>query len=322
MKNVLLILFLSIFILLISKHLIAAEQTLERYEKIAKDFTGNPNTKIKPMMIQIKGMSMKKSLGYLGKGEMSKVIGAPESAFKGEEFYQTVVDYSNCTIRKGEYAHNDCEHSMGVTRAEVKHKGSFGKGAERWIHYAVRPMQNYFDPYRKKHISQCYASMPGDDEGFPMFFLDFKGDFLWLNLQQPMFYSSNLQRYVSDDVWAKLKNFKGKINKNLGATEWTSILVHFVNRADKDGLIEVFIDGSDKPAYRFEGPLYSNVGKKKPKVNCYLKIGPVAEQNKIALRKEVREELGEITENMVVWYDALAIGKTRERVMELVEKDK
>ena len=313
---------LFFLILLISKHLIAAEQTLERYEKIAKDFTGNPNTKIKPMMIQIKGMSMKKSLGYLGKGEMSKVIGAPESAFKGDEFYQTVVDYSNCTIRKGEYAHNDCEHSMGVTRTEVKHKGSFGKGAERWIHYAVRPMQNYFDPYRKKHISQCYASMPGDDEGFPMFFLDFKGDFLWLNLQQPMFYSSNLQRYVSDDVWAKLKNFKGKINKNLGATEWTSILVHFVNRADKDGLIEVFIDGSDKPAYRFEGPLYSNVGKKKPKVNCYLKIGPVAEQNKIALRKEVREELGEITENMVVWYDALAIGKTREKVLALVEKDK
>ena len=313
---------LFFLILLISKHLIAAEQTLERYEKIAKDFTGNPNTKIKPMMIQIKGMSMKKSLGYLGKGEMSKVIGAPESAFKGEEFYQTVVDYSNCTIRKGEYAHNDCEHSMGVTRAEVKHKGSFGKGAERWIHYAVRPMQNYFDPYRKKHISQCYASMPGDDEGFPMFFLDFRADFLWINLQQPMFYSSNLQRYVSDDVWAKLKNFKGKINKNLGATEWTSILVHFVNRADKDGLIEVFIDGSDKPAYRFEGPLYSNVGKKKPKVNCYLKIGPVVEQNKIALRKEVKEELGEITENMVVWYDALAIGKTREKVMELVEKDK
>ena len=313
---------LFFLILLISKHLIAAEQTLERYEKIAKDFTGNPNTKIKPMMIQIKGMSMKKSLGYLGKGEMSKVIGAPESAFKGDEFYQTVVDYSNCTIRKGEYAHNDCEHSMGVTRTEVKHKGSFGKGAERWIHYAVRPMQNYFDPYRKKHISQCYASMPGDDEGFPMFFLDFKGDFLWLNLQQPMFYSSNLQRYVSDDVWAKLKNFKGKINKNLGATEWTSILVHFVNRADKDGLIEVFIDGSDKPAYRFEGPLYSNVGKKKPRVNCYLKIGPVAEQNKIALRKEVREELGEITENMVVWYDALAIGKTREKVLALVEKDK
>ena len=314
--------FIIFLILIFSKPLIAAEQTLKRYEKIAKDFTGNPNTKIKPMMIQIKGMSMKKSLGYLGKGEMSKVIGAPESAFKGEEFYQTVVDYSNCTIRKGEYAHNDCEHSMGVTRAEVKHKGSFGKGAERWIHYAVRPMQNYFDPYRKKHISQCYASMPGDDEGFPMFFLDFKGDFLWLNLQQPMFYSSNLQRYVSDDVWAKLKNFKGKINTNLGATEWTSILVHFVNRADKDGLIEVFIDGSDKPAYRFEGPLYSNVGKKKPKVNCYLKIGPVAEQNKIALRKEVREELGEITENMVVWYDALAIGKTREKVMELVEKDK
>jgi len=42
----------------------------------------------------------------------------------------------------------------------------------------------------------------------------------------------------------------------------------------------------------------------------------------VNLRKEVKEELGEITENMVVWYDALAIGKTREKVMELVEKDK
>ena len=211
---------------------------------------------------------------------------------------------------------------MGVTRTEVKHSGSFGKGVEKWIHYAVRPMQNYFDQYRKKHISQCYASMPGDDEGFPMFFLDFRADFLWINLQQPMIYNTNLKQYVSDDVWAKLKSFKGKINKNLGATEWTSILVHFVNRADKNGLIEVFIDGSEKPAYRFEGPLYSNVGKKKPRVSCYLKLGPVAEQNKIALRKEVREELGEITENMVVWYDALAIAKTRDKVMELVEKDK
>ena len=308
--------------LLLSVTVYGAEQTKARYEMIAQEFTKNPNAKIKPMMMKIQGMTMKKSLGYLGKGEMSLVTGAPESAYKGKEFYQTVVDYSNCTIRKGEYAHNDCEHSMGVTRTEVKHKGSFGKGAEKWIHYAVRPMQNYFDQYRKKHISQCYASMPGDDEGFPMFFLDFRADFLWINLQQPMFYSTNLQRYVSDDVWAKLKNFKGKINKNLGATEWTSILVHFVNRADENGLIEVFIDGSETPAYRFEGPLYSGVGKKKPKVNCYLKIGPVVEQNKIALRKEVKEELGEITENMVVWYDALAIGKTREKVMELVEKDK
>ena len=127
---------------------------------------------------------------------------------------------------------------------------------------------------------------------------------------------------VSSSLLIFVKNFKGKINKNLGATEWTSILVHFVNRADENGLIEVFIDGSETPAYRFEGPLYSGVGKKKPKVNCYLKIGPVVEQNKIALRKEVKAELGEITENMVVWYDALAIGKTRERVMELVEKDK
>ena len=47
-----------------------------------------------------------------------------------------------------------------------------------------------------------------------------------------------------------------------------------------------------------------------------------ANQKRNRNHKEVKEELGEITENMVVWYDALAIGKTREKVMELVEKDK
>ena len=54
----------------------------------------------------------------------------------------------------------------------------------------------------------------------------------------------------------------------------------------------------------------------------YSQVCSKFKQNKIALRKEVKEELGEITENMVVWYDALAIAKTRDKVMELVEKDK
>ena len=81
-----------------------AEQTKARYEKIAQEFTKNPNAKIKPMMMKMQGITTKKSLGYLGKGEMSLVKGAPESAYKGKEFYQTVIDYSNCTIRKGEYA--------------------------------------------------------------------------------------------------------------------------------------------------------------------------------------------------------------------------
>ena len=42
-------------------------------KRLLKLFTKNPNAKIKPMMMKIQGMSMKKSLGYLGKGEMSLV---------------------------------------------------------------------------------------------------------------------------------------------------------------------------------------------------------------------------------------------------------
>ena len=55
----------------------AAEQTKARYEKIAQEFTKNTNVKIKPSMLKMKGLSFKESIGYLGKGEMSLVTGAP-----------------------------------------------------------------------------------------------------------------------------------------------------------------------------------------------------------------------------------------------------
>ena len=37
---------------------------------------------------------------------------------------------------------------------------------------------------------------------------------------------------------------------------------------------------------------------------------------------DIKEKFGDITENMVVWYDSLVIGKTRKKVMDNVEKDK
>ena len=49
-----------VFGLLLSVKAYGAEQTKSRYEKIAQEFTKNPNAKIKPMMMKIQGMSMKK----------------------------------------------------------------------------------------------------------------------------------------------------------------------------------------------------------------------------------------------------------------------
>ena len=323
MKKKLIVKILAIIFLklIFNLNTFAAEQTKARYEKIAQEFTKNTNVKIKPSMLKMKGLSLKESIGYLGKGEMAVVKGSPESAFKGKEFYQIVIDYSNCV--KDYYGHNDCNHSGGVTRSEVrdKNKPTFSKGTEKWIHYAVRPMQNFFDS-RKKHISQCYAKIPGRGGGYPTFFLTFRDNYLWVNLQQAGILNSSTGNYNQKSIWAKLKNFDGKITNNFGASEWTSILVHMINRSDKKGLIEIFIDGSEKPTYKFEGPLYSSHPKEKPITKCYLKIGAVAENNKRALQDDIKEKLGEITENMVVWYDSLVIGKTRKKVMDNVEKDK
>ena len=312
---------ISILILILGVSAFAAEQTKARYEKIAQELTKNPNAKIKPSMLKMKGLSFKESIGYFGKGEMASVKGSPESAFSGKEFYQIVIDYSNCV--KDYYGHNDCNHSGGVTRSEVrdKNKPTFSKGEEKWIHYAVRPMQNFFDS-RKKHISQCYAKVPGKGGGYPTFFLTFRDNYLWVNLQQAGILNSSSGKYIQKSIWAKLKNFDGKITDNLGSSEWTSILVHMINRSDQKGLIEIFIDGSETPTYKFEGPLYSSFNKENPTTKCYLKIGAVAENNKRALQDDIKEKLGNITENMVVWYDSLVIGKTRKKVMDLVAKDK
>ncbi len=308
-------------ILILGVSAFASEQTKARYEKIAQELTKNPVTKIKPSMLKMKGLSFKESIGYFGKGEMASVKGSPESAFSGEEFYQIVIDYSNCV--KDYHGHNDCNHSGGVTRSEVrdKNKPTFNKGEEKWIHYAVRPMQNFFDS-RKKHISQCYAKMPGKGGGYPTFFLTFRDNYLWVNLQQAGILNSSSGKYNQKSIWAKLKNFDGKITDNLGSSEWTSILVHMINRSDQKGLIEIFIDGSETPTYKFEGPLYSSFNEENPRTKCYLKIGAVAENNKRALQDDIKEKLGNITENMVIWYDSLVIGKTRKKVMDLVAKDK
>ena len=310
-----------ILILILGVSTFASEQTKARYEKIAQELTKNPNAKIKPSMLKMKGLSFKESIGYFGKGEMASVKGSPESAFSGKEFYQIVIDYSNCV--KDYYGHNDCNHSGGVTRSEVrdKNKPTFSKGEEKWIHYAVRPMQNFFDS-RKKHISQCYAKVPGKGGGYPTFFLTFRDNYLWVNLQQAGILNSSSGKYNQKSIWAKLKNFDRKITDNLGSSEWTSILVHMINRSDQKGLIEIFIDGSETPTFKFEGPLYSSFNKENPTTKCYLKIGAVAENNKRALQDDIKEKLGNITENMVVWYDSLVIGKTRNKVMDLVAKDK
>ena len=59
MKKILVIVVLG---LLLTVTAYRVEQIKARYEKIAQEFTKNPNAKIKPMMMKIQGISMKKSL--------------------------------------------------------------------------------------------------------------------------------------------------------------------------------------------------------------------------------------------------------------------
>ena len=47
---------------------------------------------------------------------MGIVIGAPEYAFKGKEFFTVTVDYSKCAAQKG---FSDCNQTKGSSRKEV-----------------------------------------------------------------------------------------------------------------------------------------------------------------------------------------------------------
>jgi hypothetical protein len=90
------------------------------------------------------------------------VIGAPEFAYNGKEFWTVTTDFSGC---KNMSYYSDCRQSKGSSRIENRAKSdkSVGDGKEKWIHYAIKPVNNILFPgnnNRRFTIGQCH---PGDN---------------------------------------------------------------------------------------------------------------------------------------------------------------
>ena len=308
----------------------------KRFLNNLKKFTGKSDVKIKPKLLTIAGMKTKSSLkSFKKKGEMGIVIGAPEYAFKGKEFFTVTVDYSKCAAQKG---FSDCKQTKGSSRKEVfdvTKEWTFKEGTEKWIHYAFKPVQNivFKNKDRRFSIGQCH---PGDKPthlGITWMIRIRNGNlyiaqyFKHYDLASrtntgPIEKTSNGTRYYITDEYQSsfgagresshvlLKKLEA--NEFNGTNDWTSLLIHQVQSMDPNkGLLEIFLDGNyDEPAYVYNGEMGV-----KTKTNCYFKIGLYTNGNITA--KDMAT-----AENMNIWLDAMAIGDAKEEVLQKIEKDK
>lgn len=263
----------------------------KRYVAINEKIIGH-KIKIKPKLIDVIGLDDKNSMkSYRGKGEMGIIKGAPEKAYHGDEFWTITADFSKC-VRKPE--HNDCTHHRGSVRTEQKDKNewTFFNGTEKWIHYAIKPVNNIIFPKekeRKFHIGQCHPS---------------GHDINWMITIQ----SGNLfiSRFSERKLIKKLKK-----NKYNGVDEWTSLLINY-KLSTTDGILKVYLDEDwDKPVYEYYGP----TGSKKVTSKCYFKFGLYTNGNLTAKDPATRE-------SMTIWTDAMTIAKTKDKALKLIEKDK
>ena len=262
----------------------------DRYLKINEKIIGH-KIKIKPKLIDVIGLEDVNSMkSYRKKGEMGIVIGAPEHAYHGEEFWTITVDYSKCV---GIPEHNDCIHHVGSSRTEQKDKGwTFRLETEKWFHYAFRPVNNVIFPNkeeRKFHIGQCHPS--GHDINW------------MLTIQNGNLYISRFnQRKI-------IKKFK-KNNFN-GVDKWTSILINY-KLSKKDGILKVYLDQDwDNPVYEY----YGSTAELKNTSKCYFKFGMYTNGNLSAKDPAT-------IENMTIWTDAMTVAKTKGKALELIKKDK
>ena len=262
----------------------------DRYLKINEKIIGH-KIKIKPKLINVIGLEDKNSMkSYRGKGEMGIVIGAPEHAYHGKEFWTVTVDYSKCVHKEKQ---NDCTHHRGSARIEQRDKNwTFSDGTEKWFHYAFRPVHNVIFPNeeeRKFHIGQCHPS--GHNINW------------MLTIQDGNLYISKFKQRKM------IKKFKK--NSYNGVDEWTSILINY-KLSKTDGILKVYLDQNwNKPVYEYYGP----TAEVKDTSKCYVKFGMYTNGNLTAKNPET-------TENMTVWTDAMTIAKTKDKALELIKKDK
>ena len=256
-------------------------------------------------------MKTKSSLkSYKKKGEMGIVIGAPEHAFRGQEFFTITADFSKCGAADG---FSDCKQTKGSSRKEVydSKKWTFKEGTEKWIHYALMPANNMLfpkNPIRQFHVGQCHP----------------KGHKItWMMTIQKanLIFTHEFSSFKNNNEWKPssmekrrvLKKFK--VNENHGTDSWTTVRINFKNTKKPDGKLKVWIDG--KLAYDYEGP--TNWGKKKHKGktrnNCYFKFGIYSNANQKAAYKH-------LAEGMTVFTDYMAMANTEEKLEEILLKDK
>ena len=314
----------------------------KRFLNNLKKFTGKSDVKIKPKLLTLDGMKTKSSLkSYKKKGEMGIVLGAPEHAFRGQEFFTVTADFSKCggssnyTGAAGGFS--DCKQTKGSSRKEVydSKKWTFKEGTEKWIHYAFKPVQNviFKNKERKFSIGQCH---PGDNPthlGITWMVRIRNGNLYiaqWFKHYDlasrkntgPIVKTSNGTRYYLDDdnlssfgageesSHTLLKKFEA--NEFNGANDWTSLLIHQVQSMDPNkGLLKIFLDGNyDEPAYIYKGEMGI-----KTKTKCYFKLGLYTNGNITA--KDMTT-----AENMNIWLDALAIADSKEEILQKIENDK
>ena len=292
----------------------------KRFLKNIKEATGNSNATIKPKLLQIDGMTTNNSMNsYKGKGEMGIVLGAPEHAWHGKEFWTVTADYSKCVTKEG---FSDCKQTRGSVRKEIKDKNkwTFVEDTEKWIHYAFKPVKNVVFKNKRRNftIGQCHPGDKPSHLGLTWMIRIRKGDLYVVQNFKHFKKADGTRYYIPDEdqesFGAGIESShilikKLAANKFNGTNDWTSVLIHQIQSMDfNKGLLEIFLDGDfDNPVYVYKGEMGI-----KTKTKCYLKLGLYTNGNVSA--KDMAT-----TENMTIWLDAMAIGDTREEVMEKLQ---
>jgi len=303
----------------------------DRYLENIAVWTGKSiNTvSIKPKLLNFEGVNEKDSMkSYKGKGEMGIVIGAEEFAYNGKEFWTVTTDFSGC---KNLSYYSDCKQSKGSSRIENRAKGnSVSEGQEKWIHYAIKPVNNVLFPgnnSRRFTIGQCHPGDNGNHMGLT-WMLRIRGGQLYFatyfkhqdfNYQKENGEWGVRNKWIGEDVsWKtthdKLKDFRPDIKEGMNGVgadgEWTSILIRQINSTDPSkGKFEVYLDGDwTNPVYEYAGATTI-----KQKKSCYFKFGLYTNGNMTATDMAT-------TENMTIHMDAMAVANSKEEVLALVAK--
>jgi hypothetical protein len=290
------------------------EKNKDRYEHLIEEIIGH-DIKLKPKKLNFKGFTEKDTMeSWRSDGSQAEVKGANEFAYSGNTFYSVTADLSECVATKW---FSDCKQDNGSTRVEVRDdkEWTFTEGTEKWINFAILPANNvlFEDWSRRFTVSQCH---PGESPITWM--IKFVGGNLVLE--------HNYRWTHNENGWFKMANYGGNYhtlkklttNERHGSMEWTNVRIYYHNSMDPNkGQLTIWIDGEKK--WDYKGPTgYDNnnsADNKKIGKKCRLRFGLYTNANLAATHPA-------LAENMQVWFDAMAVAKTEDKLIKLLKKDK